>query len=126
MFLVEALLQEDLIRSDEMNLTNEIYEGAMLPEYWQAALKKLCDLTGTDGCTLVTIDEATPRCTSSIGFVDKMQAYLDGGWHTRNEPMEKLLRVGSTGFLRDVDLFKKEEIESLAIVRDFKRPAGFG
>lgn len=109
-----------------MTLVNDIYEAAMLPEYWPTALKTLCERIGAEGCTLVTIDAEVPRWTSSIGFADKMEAYLDGQWHNRNEPMERLVRSGSTGFLRDIDLFSREEVENLPIVRDFKRPAGFG
>ncbi|MCJ8056688.1 helix-turn-helix transcriptional regulator [Shinella curvata] len=104
----------------------DIYEAAMLPEYWPSALTRLCTTIGVEACTLVTVDDAMPRWTCSNGFTDKMQTYIDGGWHDKNKPLERLLQLGRTGFIRDIDLFSPDEIEELSIVRDLKRPAGLG
>lgn len=103
----------------------DIYEAAMLPEFWPRALQNLCNEIGVEGATLITIDD-TARWTCSLGMGDNVRRYLDEGWHARNEPMEKLLRLGSPGFVRDIDLFTIEEVKNIPIIRDFKQPGGFG
>ncbi len=109
-----------------MNLIGDLYEAAMLPEYWPVALQNLTQHIGVAGSTLITIDEAKPRWTASSAFMDKMRLYLEAGWHGRNEPMERLLKLNSAGFVRDIDLFTVEEVNELPIVRDLKRPGGVG
>ena len=108
-----------------MSLIADIYEASMLPEFWPTALQRLCGELELEGATLVTID-GPPRWTTSVGMAENMRRYIDGGWHERNEPMEKLLRLNCTGFVRDIDLFSLDEIERMPIVKDFKRPYGFG
>jgi DNA-binding CsgD family transcriptional regulator len=103
----------------------EIYEAAMLPEYWPAVLSGVCKQSGVDGATVVTVDDM-PRWTTSIGMHENMRRYIDEGWHTKNEPMARLVQRMLPGFVREIDLFTFEELDIMPIIKDFKRPGGFG
>lgn len=108
-----------------MKVIGDIYEAAMLPEFWPTALERLSNDLGFAGFTLITID-GVPRWTASQNFLSSVELYLNGGWHEKNEPMERLMRLKPPGFVREIDIFSQEELPNIEIVRDLKRPAGLG
>ena len=107
-------------------LIGRLYESAALPETWPDTLEDITRHIGAAGCTLITVDQAAPVWVSSPGIVRDVQRYFDEGWAAKNDRMEKLLRDGYTGFIRDIDIYPQDEVAKLPIVRDFLRELGYG
>lgn len=55
-----------------------------------------------------------------------MRDYFESGWAQKNDRMERLLRDGYSGFVRDVDLYTRDEVQNLPMVQEFLRPRGYG
>lgn len=108
-----------------MTIISGIYEAAMLPEYWPLALQSAADHLSVEGCTLITIDSSL-HWVASTRMEAVCRAYMESEWHAKNEPLDRLLKKRPYGFMREIDIFTREEVDNLAIVRDYKRPGGFG
>ncbi|CZT36073.1 helix-turn-helix transcriptional regulator [Rhizobium sp. 9140] len=108
-----------------MTIISGIYEAAMLPEYWPTALQSAADHLAVEGCTLITID-TSPRWAASTRMETQCRSYMKSEWHGKNEPLHRLLKKRLYGFIREIDIFSREEIDNLPIIRDYKRPGGFG
>ena len=54
------------------------------------------------------------------------QEYLEEGWPQRTDRMDRLLRARHAGFLGDLDVYSREQIDNEPIFRDFFRPRGLG
>ncbi|MES2196476.1 MAG: helix-turn-helix transcriptional regulator [Pseudomonadota bacterium] len=93
-----------------------IYESALVPEKWPAALDQVSAMTGSvGGALLATGDRHPPRWAASETIAPALRAYTAGdAWKENKRPQQVLCSVG-TGFSRDVDLWTPEELESYRI-----------
>jgi DNA-binding CsgD family transcriptional regulator len=108
------------------DLVGRIYEAAVLPEMWSDVLSGIGDEIGQGGCTLITVDGECQQWVSSRGIEDVVTEYFASGWAERNDRIERTLQNRTFGCVRDVDLWSREDIEKLAVVREFLRPRGLG
>ncbi|WP_020179083.1 helix-turn-helix transcriptional regulator [Methylopila sp. M107] len=109
-----------------MDLVEKIYEAAAVPECWPAVLDDISRRIGAAGGTLITVDRAAPVWVASPGVMAAVRRYFEEGWAAKNDRMEKLLRDGHSGFIRDVDIYRPDEVAELPMVKDFLRPLGYG
>lgn len=109
-----------------LELVGKIYEAAALPELWPEALESVAKQIGAVGASFISIDRAAPIWVSSPGLRADVDRYFTEGWAQKNDRMEKLLRDGYSGFVRDIDLYSKEAVAELPMVRNFLRPLGYG
>lgn len=109
-----------------MDLVDQLYEAAAAPDLWPAVLENIAAHVGAGGSNLIVVDHSEPVWIASPGIVELTERYFREGWDRRNGRMDRFLRGAHTGFVRDIDIFDRDEIEGIPIVRDFMRPAGLG
>ncbi|MFB2552792.1 helix-turn-helix transcriptional regulator [Ensifer soli] len=105
---------------------SRIYEAAALPELWPVVLDAMTRRTGAFGCTLITVDEDIPIWMSSPDCAPTCNRYHLDGWAARNPRVDYSMRHRPPGFVRDIDIFSREEIAAMPLIRDFFIPAGGG
>jgi DNA-binding CsgD family transcriptional regulator len=124
-------------------LIDRIYEAAALPEFWPAVLDELTAAgsgfatimstsgpsrntrspTSITGCAL---GQGDWRWLASKDGVELTKQYFTGNWAQRNDRMDRLLRAHHPGFMVDLDMYTREELDREAIFKDFLRPRGLG
>ncbi len=107
-------------------LIDKIYEAAVVPEQWPLVLSELARVADGVGGVLFTGDLA--KWVASPNAVEVVQDYLDQGWHLRTQRTARLFQRGAQhpGFVCDLDVFSREEIEEEAVYSEFFRPRGWG
>lgn len=107
-------------------LLDRIYEAAAVPDKWPMVLDSLAEMTGGVGTFLITTDPKNFRWTSSESVRQLGLDFLGGRWHERNPRMERLVLHRHSGFMREVDMFTTEEMDSDPTFTELLRPRGFG
>jgi DNA-binding CsgD family transcriptional regulator len=103
-----------------------IYEAAALPDMWPAVLDDLAEMVGGVGTILLTTDPRNLRWTCSDSVRQLFLDFLEGRWHERNPRMERLVLNRHSGFVREIDMFGVDEMDSSPTFQEFLRPRGFG
>jgi DNA-binding CsgD family transcriptional regulator len=113
--------------SDTPNrMLDVIYEAAALPEMWPGVLHELAEMVGGVGTILLTTDPRNVRWTCSEPVRQVFLEFLEGRWHERNPRMERLISNRHAGFIREIDMFAADEMDSDPTFREFLRPRGLG
>lgn len=107
-------------------LISRIYESAALPETWPTVLQDIASEIASVGCTLIAGVESDFRWMASPAIHASVETYFSSGWAKRNDRILLSQQRGLRGLMRDIDLFSKEEIEAMPVVREFLRPHGLG
>lgn len=106
-------------------LEQQIYEAAIIPEKWGTVLANLAGAAGSFGAVLLSA-----RHTGEVRSVASPQAqpmwheWLAGGWHLKSQRPQRLLASNRSGWVRDLDIFNRSEIETLPEYVDFLAPRG--
>lgn len=112
---------------DREAFVDRLYEAAVVPEFWPDVLRMIGEIAGARGAILLTSSAADLRWVASAEVHDDMTAFAEGGWHSRNTRLPRLLAAQHAGFLREIDIFDTaEEIDQDHNIRDFLRPRGLG
>jgi DNA-binding CsgD family transcriptional regulator len=125
-------------------LIDRIYEAAALPEFWPAVLDDLT-AAGSGFATIMSTSRrlenarsstsATPGCALGKGDwrwvasrdgVELTKQYFAEKWQKRTDRMDRLIRAQHPGFLGDLDIYAREEVDREAIFKDFLWPRGLG
>lgn len=125
-------------------LIDRIYEAAALPEFWPAVLDELT-AAGSGFATIMStsgplrnirsLTPITPFCALGKGDwrwraskdgVELTKQYFAENWPQRTDRMDRLLRAHHPGFMGDLDIYTREELDREAIFKDFLRPRGLG
>jgi hypothetical protein len=93
-------------------LLDLIYEAAAVPDMWPAVLDTLAKMVGGVGTFLITTDTRNFRWTHSESVSQLGLDFLEGRWHERNSRMGRLLLHRHSGFVREVDMFSAEEMDT--------------
>jgi DNA-binding CsgD family transcriptional regulator len=107
-------------------LLDLIYEAAAVPDMWPAVLDTLAKMVGGVGTFLITTDTRNFRWTHSESVSQLGLDFLEGRWHERNSRMGRLLLHRHSGFVREVDMFSAEEMDTDPTFQELLRPRGFG
>jgi DNA-binding CsgD family transcriptional regulator len=105
-------------------LIDQIYEAAIAPEQWPAALDALSDLIDGDGGVLFT--NCMQKWVASPGKDDLVAEYVAQGWLARTSRSRRLFEARRAGFLTDFDVFSPDEVEKEPVFTEFLRPRGLG
>ncbi|RWB14353.1 MAG: helix-turn-helix transcriptional regulator [Mesorhizobium sp.] len=110
----------------EDGLTDRIYEAAIFPELWPNVLDNLSHAISSAGGILFAASAGEIRWTSSPGTFEFMRAFVDGGWDKRNSRAARLAPMKYPGFVHDLDIFTREEIDRDPFYTELCRPKGVG
>lgn len=108
------------------SITDEIYEAAVLPEFWPKVLERVSEATDCYGGALFTLGKhgaascATPSCQPHL------TAMMQEGWADRNIRAKRVLELARQEFVTDHDVCSEDEIENHPIYTEFLRPRGIG
>ena len=103
-----------------------IYEAGAIPDCWSSVLQQLAIIAGAQGAVLFAIRQSAVRWLSSPGLFELATEYFSTGQGANDGRTSRLLSSNHPGFLREIDVFRRNEIEDEPILRDFFRPRGFG
>jgi DNA-binding CsgD family transcriptional regulator len=105
-------------------LIDRIYEAAALPDLWPAVLDDLNEVGDGFATFLFTITD-NPKWTGSknSGFGHD---YMAEGWPWKNDRPARLIGARHAGFLGDLDVYTREEMDREPIFTEFLRPRGIG
>lgn len=108
------------------DLFDKIYEAAIAPDVWPTVMEGLSDVAGGDGGVIFT--HGLQKWIASPKAHDRVKAYVDEGWHTRTSRTERLIKKSYThpGFIGDLDVFTRDELEREDVYSKFLRPVGWG
>jgi DNA-binding CsgD family transcriptional regulator len=105
---------------------SKIYETAAFPELWPVLLDEVSNRTGAFVASLITVDNDMPIWVASPEGANTCARYHTEGWAQKNPRVDYSLKHRPLGFVRDIDIFTREEIEAMPLIRDFFIPAGGG
>lgn len=105
---------------------DRIYEAAIISELWPEVLDNLSHAISSAGGILFTASAGEIRWTSSPGTAEFMRAFVDGGWDKRNSRATRLAPMKYPGFVHDLDIFTREEVDRDPFYTELCRPKGVG
>ncbi len=117
------------MRTSPDRLIERIYEAAVAPEQWTDVLEQISGVAGCFGGTLIAT--RAPDQTRAIwtrGMHDLMTCFERDGWHRpeRNTRASHLAPRHYAGFVSDLDLFTRDQIDKDPFYQDFLLPNGGG
>lgn len=107
-------------------LIDRIYESAALPELWEGTLQCVADEVGSIGGLLFVLREAKTRCVASPGARALWEGFVAGGWLEKNSRAQRLLGLNHAGWVHDLDLFTREELDREPVYTQLFRKVGGG
>ncbi|MER9586961.1 hypothetical protein [Mesorhizobium sp. M0276] len=110
----------------EDGIIDRIYEAAIISELWPEVLDNLSHAISSAGGILFTASAGEIRWTSSPGTAEFMRAFVDGGWDKRNSRATRLAPMKYPGFVHDLDIFTREEVDRDPFYTELCRPKGVG
>lgn len=109
----------------DRELIDEIYEAAVVPDLWPRVLDRLNDVGHGYATFLFTASRDEMRWLSSArgGYGAE---YVAEGWPARTDRAVRLLEARHAGFLGDLDVYTREEMDREPVFTEFLRPRGIG
>jgi DNA-binding CsgD family transcriptional regulator len=109
------------------NLTDRIYEAAVLPELWQGVVSDLSDQAGGRAALLSVVQSGSVNLIStSQHFADTWATILHMYPGASNKRTQRLLARRHPGFLTDIDVFGPAEIGEDPLYAEILVPRGYG
>lgn len=107
-------------------IVEKIYEAAVLPELWPDVLKGFARYSQCDEAVLIAA-----RSTNFLNWICSSPSMNDlviahANRAEENRRTQRLMSARHMGFLRDMDVFKPEEIEADPLFQNFLIPNGYG
>ena len=110
-----------------LNLSsNDVYEGAFIPEKWPDLLAGLSGMAGAVGGSLFLANGAVLNWTASEGLHEAITAYVGGNVMQRAGHTPRIFEAGSHQFVTDNQSFTDDEMTTHPLYRDILRPRGLG
>jgi DNA-binding CsgD family transcriptional regulator len=110
-------------------LIDVIYEAAVVPELWRGVVDRLGEISGMKG-GLIAVFMAGPqqdvRWVASDSLIPLLTVFVREGWVARNTRAAKLALMQYPGFVTDLDLFTREEMDKDPFYTELLRPLGLG
>lgn len=107
-------------------LVDRIYEASVLPDQWPAILDELTVVGNGHFAALFSVVKGDLRWLASKEGVRIGHEYIAEGWPQRTDRMDRLLRARHAGFLGDLDVYTREEMDREPVFTEFHRPRGLG
>jgi DNA-binding CsgD family transcriptional regulator len=109
-----------------LDVINNIYQAAVLPQLWPDVIETMADKFDCDGGSLFCIDGGSFTRAASRNCEAHLDALLHEGWSDQNIRAQRLISKDVIGFVTDSDLCTEDEIRNHPIYADFLRPRGLG
>jgi DNA-binding CsgD family transcriptional regulator len=107
-------------------LVDKIYESSFIAELWPEVLHKIGRIAEA-GATLFIISKADViSWTASKSAYEGTATFVKEDWFWRGQLHTRLFGARHAGFLTDLDLLTREELDLEPIYRDMWRPRGVG
>lgn len=108
------------------DLVDRVYEAAAVPELWSSTLSEIGKFGGGGGALLFTSQGQDFRYVASPELEGYMAEFMAGGWVAHNDRPVRPFAKQHAGFLTDLDVYTREELDANLLFTDFLRPRGFG
>lgn len=105
---------------------DEIYEAAVLPEFWPKVLERVSEATDCYGGALFTLGKYGSASCATTNCQPHLTAMMQDGWADRNIRAKRVLELRRQEFVTDRDVCSEHEIETHPIYTEFLRPRGIG
>jgi DNA-binding CsgD family transcriptional regulator len=112
--------------SMDPQLIDRIYECSFVPELWPGVLDELGHIAEGVGGTLYFTKAGLQYWTASAGSFQRAKHLVHGGWFWSGQAAARLFAARHAGFLTELDLFTRDELDLEPVYRDFWRPLGIG
>lgn len=109
------------------DIIDDIYEAAVLPELWPKVLERVSQLGSALGASLFTLSSLQQNnWTATENFAPLIRRFVEEGYASRNVRPGRGLATRYTGFMADLDVMTREEMDRDPIYTKLLRPSGFG
>jgi len=109
----------------DSTLLDLIYEAAAVPERWPAALEGVGALVETQHLALLAFDpDRRVNYAATDAYRPEIARFSEHATEYDNPRPPRALASGHAGFLTDLELFTRSELDRDAIYRDFLYPSG--
>lgn len=109
----------------DSEIVDRIYEAGTMPELWPAVLDSLNEIGGGLATFLFSASPEHMRWVASKQG-SYAQDYIDEGWPARTDRTSRLIAARHAGFLGDLDVYTREEMDREPVFVEFLRPRGIG
>lgn len=107
-------------------LVDRIYEAGIVPDLWPAVLDDLTVVGNGFFTAMFSLGKAEWRWLASKQGVRIGEEYIREKWPQRTDRMDRLLRARHAGFLGDLDVYTRDEMDREPVFTEFHRPRGLG
>lgn len=107
-------------------LIDRIYEAAALPELWPRLLDELTVVGNGYFTALFALGSRNWHWVASENGVRISEDYLAEGWPQRTDRVDRLIGARHAGFVGDLDVYTREEMDREPVFTEFHRPRGLG
>jgi DNA-binding CsgD family transcriptional regulator len=107
-------------------LINRIYEAAAVPELWRGVLDDITVVGCGHFTAMFTVSRGEWRWIASENGVAISLDYISEGWPGRTDRLDRLVALQRAGFVGDLDVYTREEMEREPVFTEFHRPRGLG
>jgi DNA-binding CsgD family transcriptional regulator len=105
---------------------DRIYESSLVPELWPDVLAELLGIAEAQGGSLFVAKAGLQYWTAAPLNRDRTERLVSEGWYWRGQFAARAYAARHAGFLTDLDIFKRDELDQEPLYRDFFRPQGVG
>ncbi|MGH8598603.1 MAG: helix-turn-helix transcriptional regulator, partial [Gammaproteobacteria bacterium] len=106
-------------------LVDRIYESSFVPELWPGVLHEVGRIAEAGVSLFITNPEVTSWTASKIAH-EGTAKFVKGGWFWRGQVSARYFAARHAGFLTDLDLFTRDELDQEPIYRDMWSQYGVG
>lgn len=107
-----------------LTIIDRIYEAAVVTERWPDVLEEIGRSVGARGAVFIAVSAMGPSWICAPSLEREMADYAAEGWTANTEHIDPLFMDPHPGFRSETTYRTIEEIEALAVKRDFMIPRG--
>ncbi|MCI0735273.1 MAG: helix-turn-helix transcriptional regulator, partial [Beijerinckiaceae bacterium] len=107
-------------------LIDRIYECSLVPELWPGVLDEMKQIAGGRGGTLWITKADIQFWSAAPASREAAAIFVKEGWFWRGQVVARLFAARHAGFLTDLDLFTRDELDQEPIYRDIWSKYGIG
>ena len=115
------------LHSTDPELIDRLYECAFVPELWPGVLEEMGRMAGARDAWFIVSDTKVRNWVATTDFAKAtLRALCVGGLILRQERFIRFMRSSRCGFIGDLDVYTRDELDADPVYRFLLRPAGLG
>ena len=110
-------------------MERDVYEAALIPEYWPRVLAKLGEFSDSAGAALLCMNERGVQFVTAPALQTVMYRFVSENWDERNSRRGNVVAKGLVGmprFVNEDDYLAPGEAETDPMINELFRAEGFG